>query len=142
MLLFCSAWISNSYAQSVLIFEMSSGKIWSGKRGRGADLRPISFSSLYFPISKRITVNVFKCCKANKNFQCPGDKVHTSELTLGSLAAPVAGASQFWSPDLWVSTIAEPIHLSHPKDPGSPSSLGLWPHCLSPWHTLPTLINP
>ena len=115
---------------------MSSGKIWSGKRGRGADLRPISFFSLYFPISKRITISVFKCCKANKIFQCPGDKVHTPELALGGPAEPVAGASRLWSPDFWVSTTAEPIHLSHPKDPGSPLSLGLW---LFGGKTLPSL---
>lgn len=66
----------------------------------------------------------------------PRDKVTPLNSRLESLTAPVAGAT-FWSPDLWVSTIAEPIHLSHPQRPWLSLVSGPLATLLIPWHTLP-----
>lgn len=48
----------------------------------------ILFSSLYFPISKRIKIDVFKCCETNKNFCCPGRGMKFRFLTPGSPSQP------------------------------------------------------
>lgn len=79
---------------------------------------------------------MFKCCKTNKNFCCPGDKVHAPALTLGGPLAPAAASPPVSPPP--GSPPPPPPSTFHAPEPLALSYLWAFGHAVpSTWKTQP-----